>query len=373
MKARIPLGRTSGPDDTPGAVLYLCSAQAPASSPARCSPVDGGNSIGTYEPGQLVAGLDEARQHPDGVTCFIAVEDLTVTIGDVPVVDGVGVHRGPPRGAGAGGRIRLRQVADRARADAAAAASAATPRGRRDPAGQPTTSPRSPKARCSACAGERSVDHLPGADRLARPAGDGRFADRGGLSRAPRPLPTRRPGRRHATCWTRSASPIPSGGWTSIPFELSGGMCQRIMIAIALICGPALLVADEPTTALDVTIQAQILDLMRRLVAERGASVLHHHARHGRRRRHRRPRGGDVCRAHRRDRARGAICSRAPAPSLHGAAARQRAASRRHAQGDAGDDRGQRAVACRTSARAAASPAAARSPSRDAWRRRRRS
>ena len=58
------------------------------------------------------------------------------------------------------------------------------------------------------------------------------------------------------------------------PFELSGGMCQRIMIAIALICGPALLVADEPTTALDVTIQAQILDLMRRLVAERGAGVL---------------------------------------------------------------------------------------------------
>ena len=58
------------------------------------------------------------------------------------------------------------------------------------------------------------------------------------------------------------------------PFELSGGMCQRIMIAIALICGPSLLVADEPTTALDVTIQAQILDLMRKLVAERGASIL---------------------------------------------------------------------------------------------------
>jgi peptide/nickel transport system ATP-binding protein len=51
-------------------------------------------------------------------------------------------------------------------------------------------------------------------------------------------------------------------------------MCQRIMIAIALICGPALLVADEPTTALDVTIQAQILDLMKELVARRGTSVL---------------------------------------------------------------------------------------------------
>jgi peptide/nickel transport system ATP-binding protein len=58
------------------------------------------------------------------------------------------------------------------------------------------------------------------------------------------------------------------------PFELSGGMCQRIMIAIALICGPRVLVADEPTTALDVTIQAQILDLMRRMVAERGTSIV---------------------------------------------------------------------------------------------------
>ena len=58
------------------------------------------------------------------------------------------------------------------------------------------------------------------------------------------------------------------------PFELSGGMCQRIMIAIALICGPRVLVADEPTTALDVTIQAQILDLMKRLVGERGTGIV---------------------------------------------------------------------------------------------------
>jgi len=58
------------------------------------------------------------------------------------------------------------------------------------------------------------------------------------------------------------------------PFELSGGMCQRIMIAIALICGPQVLVADEPTTALDVTIQAQILDLMKRLAIERGTGIV---------------------------------------------------------------------------------------------------
>ena len=58
------------------------------------------------------------------------------------------------------------------------------------------------------------------------------------------------------------------------PFELSGGLCQRVMIAMALICGPRVLIADEPTTALDVTIQAQILDLMKRLVAERGTSIV---------------------------------------------------------------------------------------------------
>ncbi|MCW4115887.1 ABC transporter ATP-binding protein [Aurantimonas sp. MSK8Z-1] len=68
--------------------------------------------------------------------------------------------------------------------------------------------------------------------------------------------------------------PDPDRRLHQYPFELSGGMCQRIMIAIALICGPRVLVADEPTTALDVTIQAQILDLMKRLVAERGTSIV---------------------------------------------------------------------------------------------------
>jgi peptide/nickel transport system ATP-binding protein len=59
------------------------------------------------------------------------------------------------------------------------------------------------------------------------------------------------------------------------PHELSGGMKQRSVIAMSLACNPKLLIADEPTTALDVTIQAQILDLLRNLKKEHGASILY--------------------------------------------------------------------------------------------------
>ena len=68
--------------------------------------------------------------------------------------------------------------------------------------------------------------------------------------------------------------PDPARRAEAYPHELSGGMAQRVMIAMALACVPELLIADEPTTALDVTIQAQILDLMRDLRREMGTSVI---------------------------------------------------------------------------------------------------
>jgi peptide/nickel transport system ATP-binding protein len=67
---------------------------------------------------------------------------------------------------------------------------------------------------------------------------------------------------------------IPADRAREYPHQFSGGMKQRVVIALALACNPKLLLADEPTTALDVTIQAQVLDLMRKLIKEHGTSVL---------------------------------------------------------------------------------------------------
>lgn len=68
--------------------------------------------------------------------------------------------------------------------------------------------------------------------------------------------------------------PSPETRFSQYPFELSGGMRQRVMIAMALLCKPQVLIADEPTTALDVTIQAQIMDLLKNLNKEFNVSII---------------------------------------------------------------------------------------------------
>lgn len=75
-------------------------------------------------------------------------------------------------------------------------------------------------------------------------------------------------------CLSEVRIPDPERRYAAYPFELSGGMCQRVMIAIALACRPRLLIADEPTTGLDVTTQAAIMRLIRDLGREKGMATL---------------------------------------------------------------------------------------------------
>jgi oligopeptide/dipeptide ABC transporter ATP-binding protein len=89
-----------------------------------------------------------------------------------------------------------------------------------------------------------------------------------------RKLPKREGERRAVELLSMVGIPEPESRARAFPHELSGGMAQRVMIAMALACVPELLIADEPTTALDVTIQAQILDLMRNLRSKMDTAII---------------------------------------------------------------------------------------------------
>ena len=86
------------------------------------------------------------------------------------------------------------------------------------------------------------------------------------------------------------------------PHRLSGGMCQRVMIAMALACRPKLLIADEPTTALDTTVQAQVMSLLKKAQEETGTAIMLITHNLAVARESADQRGGDVCRPDRRGR-----------------------------------------------------------------------
>ena len=166
------------------------------------------------------------------------------------------------------------RASPRSRCSASCRAPGARRRRARDVRG-PRSDRRSATASCGRSAASDDRDDLPGPDDEPEPGAHDRAADprgaRDALSTCDKQA-TRK--RARSSCSTRSASRAREPRLSDYPHQFSGGMRQRAMIAMALACEPKLLIADEPTTALDVTIQAQILDLLRALVAERDTALI---------------------------------------------------------------------------------------------------